>query len=514
MNFGNVENVLMRGVGGTPGVGGELERMSSEPEAPGFFDSSVSNKRQAYEQWQALKAEVIKRNTLYELDRLNNPMSLQDVSTITGQPADVLATEAQRSIPRYQDRTEQYKEEGPQPRGMVPIGKEVVDTVRPLTPVMTPRDILGDNPLPEMGAAAWDQYDKRQAPYWQPGSQSEDITRDILAPGIVQGPGAPITKERTVREIAGYDPNPRADASQWQRQLAEAKIHQQGLRPLVGAGGGKPSSVRERYEMLVPFVGEEEAARIVGGASNIDLRRQQTAGNLDLMGAKGENLKAQTESLKATMGPRADYYKTQSDLAAARIRDMKDMSSDKKALLQQQVKSGKALEEYHRHRMASGDIELSIRESKLMQSLNESDRKQLIAAMKFLKDNKQEISGEQFDQMIDSIGKGLGFEGGISQAPLTDRIWNTLTGNSAENEQEPASFVLPSQRVPQSDRQMQSESMSALGKATNVPVAQADKELEALERELGDLSKKEGKTFQDPETGQKYIVKGGHLKRK
>ena len=507
MNFGNVENVLMRGVGGTPTSTGDMERMSSEPQEPGFFSASNSNERMSYNLWQELRAETMKRNLLYELDKANNPMSLGDVSRITGQGADVLATEAQRSIPQYQDRTEKYKEEGPQPMGMVPIDKEVVDVVNPLRSQFTPRQLLGDNPLPEMAAVAWDQYDRRQAPYWKPGPD-EAITRDILAPGIIQGPGAPIEKERTVRETVGFSPNERADATPWQRQMAEAKIHQMGLRPLVGANG-KPSSVRERFEMLVPFVGEERAAMIVGGAAQQDTREVQTGANVALMGSKERNLDEQTRVSKEMFATRKNYYNQQARLAAARADDLKDTAPDKKAHLQQQTKTAQALEQYYQHRMDSGDIELAIRESKLMQSLNEADRKQLVAAMKFLKDNKMEISGEQFDQMIDSIGQGLGFRGTISQAPLTDRLWNAISGHSEDNKEEPASFELPSQRMapPAGESQMR----SGKAKMSNVPRNEASDNLAELAKSLGDLKEKEGKSYQDSKTGKKYRVQGGKL---
>ena len=509
MNFGNVENVLSRGVGGSPTSTGDMERMSSEPQEPGFFSASNSNERMSYNLWQELRAETMKRNLLMELDRANNPMSLGDVSRITGQGADVLATEAQRTVPKYgEPYQEKYKEEGPQPMGMVPIDKEVVDVVNPLQSQFTPRQLLGDNPLPEMSAVAWDQYDRRQAPYWKPGPD-EAITRDILAPGIIQGPGAPIEKERTVRETVGFSPNERADATPWQRQMAEAKIHQMGLRPLVGANG-KPSSVRERFEMLVPFVGEERAAMIVGGAAQQDTREVQTGANVALMGSKERNLDEQTRVSKEMFNTRKNYYNQQARLAAARADDLKDTAPDKKAHLQQQTKTAQALEQYYQHRMESGDIELAIRESKLMQSLNEADRKQLVAAMKFLKDNKMEISGEQFDQMIDSIGQGLGFRGTISQAPLTDRLWNAITGNSEANEEEPASFELPSQRAPMPQGESAMRGSGSI-KRSNVPNKDAASVLSEMAKELGDLSKLEGKVVRDAKTGKRYRVQGGKL---
>ena len=508
MNFGNVENVLMRGVGGTPTSTGDMERMSSEPQEPGFFSASNSNERMSYNLWQELRAETMKRNLLYELDKANNPMSLGDVSRITGQGADVLATEAQRSIPQYQDRTEKYKEEGPQPMGMVPIDKEVVDVVNPLRSQFTPRQLLGDDALPELSAVAWDQYDRRQAPYWTPGPD-EPITRDILAPGIIQGPGAPIEKERTVRETVGFSPNERADATPWQRQMAEAKIHQMGLRPLVG-GSGKLSAIQEKYNMLISHgVPEDEAAMLVGGMSNFERQSRQTDANIDLMSSKGRNLDEQTRVSKEMFSTRKNYYNQQARLAEARATDLKDTAPDKKAHLQQQTKTASALERYYQHRMESGDVELAIRESKLMQSLNEADRKQLVAAMKFLKDNKMEISGEQFDQMIDSIGQGLGFRGTISQAPLTDRLWNAISGHSEENVEDPASFELPSQRMapPAGESQMRSGSV----KRSNVPSKDASSVLDEMAKELGDLTKLEGKVVRDAKTGKRYRVQGGKL---
>lgn len=507
MNFGNVENVLMRGVGGAPTSTGDMERMSSEPQEPGFFSASNSNERMSYNLWQSLRAETMKRNLLYELDKANNPMSLGDVSRITGQGVDVLATEAQRSIPQYQDRTEKYKEEGPQPMGMVPVGKEVVDVVNPLRSQFTPRQLLGDDALPELSAVAWDQYDRRQAPYWTPGPD-EAITRDILAPGIIQGPGAPIEKERTVRETVGFSPNERADATPWQRQMAEAKIHQMGLRPLAG---GKPSSVKERYQMLIDAGYEaDDAAEIVAGAANFNRLNRQTDANIGLMGSKGRNLEEQTRVSKEMFTTRKNYYNQQARLAEARATDLKDTAPDKKAHLQQQTKTASALERYYQHRMESGDVELAIRESKLMQSLNEADRKQLVAAMKFLKDNKMEISGEQFDQMIDSIGQGLGFRGTISQAPLTDRLWNAISGHSEENVEDPASFELPSQRMapPTGESQMRS---SGSIKRSNVPNKDASSVLDEMAKELGDLSKLEGKVVRDAKTGKRYRVQGGKL---
>jgi len=509
MNFGNVENVLSRGVGGSPTSTGDMERMSSEPQEPGFFSASNSNERMSYNLWQELRAETMKRNLLMELDRANNPMSLGDVSRITGQGADVLATEAQRTVPKYgEPYQEKYKEEGPQPMGMVPIDKEVVDVVNPLQSQFTPRQLLGDNPLPEMAAVAWDQYDRRQAPYWKPGPD-EAITRDILAPGIIQGPGAPIEKERTVTPQVGFSPNERADATPWQRDMANAKIHQLGLRPLVGSGG-KLSAIQEKYNMLISHgVPEDEAAMLVGGMSNFERQDRQTDANISLMGSKERNLDEQTRVSKEMFNTRKNYYNQQARLAAARADDLKDTAPDKKAHLQQQTATASALEKYYRHRMESGDVELAIRESKLMQSLNEADRKQLVAAMKFLKDNKMEISGEQFDQMIDSIGQGLGFRGTISQAPLTDRLWNAISGNSEANKEEPASFELPSQRAPMP--QGESAMRSGKAKMSNVPRNEASDSLAELAKSLGDLKEKEGKSYQDSKTGKKYRVQGGKL---
>lgn len=510
MNFGNIENVLMRGVGGTPTSTGDMERMSSEPQEPGFFSASNSNERMSYNLWQELRAETMKRNLLQELDRANNPMSLDDVSHITGQSSDVLATEAQRTVPRYgEPYQEKYKEEGPQPRGMVPFDKEVVAVVNPLQSQFTPRQLLGDNALPELSAVAWDQYDRRQAPYWKPGPD-EQITRDILAPGTIQGPGAPIEKERTVTPQVGFGPRGSADATQWQREMAQAKIHQMGLRPSNSAST-KPSAVSEKYNMLISHgVEPDEAAMLVAGMSNFQRLDRQTDAGIDLMDAKGTNLNAQTEALKKTMGPRAEYYSQQASLAKARIADMKDMAPDKKAVMQQQVRNGEAMAAYHEHRMQSHDVELSLRESKLMQSLNEADRKQLVAIMKFAKDNKIEMSDTQFDQIIDQIGHGLGVSGGIVQdKSLTERLWNSITGHGDENVQDPVSIELPSQKM---QRSMGESSMrSGSIKQSNVPTKDAGNVLQEMAKELGDLTKLEGKTITDSKTKKRYKVQGGKL---
>ena len=120
-----------------------------------------------------------------------------------------------------------------------------------------------------------------------------------------------------------------------------------------------------------------------------------------------------------------------------------------------------------------------------------------------------EISGEQFDQMIDSIGQGLGFRGTISQAPLTDRLWNAISGHSEENVEDPASFELPSQRMapPAGESQMRSGSV----KRSNVPSKDASSVLDEMAKELGDLTKLEGKVVRDAKTGKRYRVQGGKL---
>jgi len=292
--------------------------------------------------------------------------------------------------------------------------------------------------------------------------------------------------------------------------MANAKIHQLGLRPLVGSGG-KLSAIQEKYNMLISHgVPEDEAAMLVGGMSNFERQDRQTDANISLMGSKERNLDEQTRVSKEMFNTRKNYYNQQARLAAARADDLKDTAPDKKAHLQQQTATASALEKYYRHRMESGDVELAIRESKLMQSLNEADRKQLVAAMKFLKDNKMEISGEQFDQMIDSIGQGLGFRGTISEAPLTDRLWNAITGNSEANKEEPASFELPSQRAPMPQGESAMRGSGSI-KRSNVPNKDAASVLSEMAKELGDLSKLEGKVVRDAKTGKRYRVQGGKL---
>lgn len=507
MNFGDYENVLNRGVGGNVGSNGELERMSSEPEAPGFFDSSVSNKRMNYMQWQNLKAETMKRNLLYELDRANNPMSIQDVSHITGQPLDALATEAQRTVPQYgPSRIEQYKEEGPRPMGMKSTQREV--GMAPGEPEFTgdtPYSLFSEeersaNPLMTRGMEQ-DFMDKK-APYYKEG-QPTPMYDEVLTPTTLQGPGAPITKERTVQDIVGHSPRATADALPWQRSMAEAKIHQMGLRPLMGSSG-KPSAIKEKYDMLVSHgVDPDEAALLVGGLTNQERLDRQTTGNLGLMGAKQENLNEQTRTSKEMFRTKKELFGNQSRLAAARADDIKDMNPTKKGLMSQQTETSKALEQYYQHRMDGRDVELSLRESKLLQVANEQDRKWIQTQIQYAKANKENMTDEQFDGLIDAIGNNLLIKGDVTKAPLTDRLMNMF---KSDDEKEPISAGLPNH-----PELSGGTSRSGKAKVSNVPSADAGETLKALADEMGDLTKLEGKTVRDSKTGKRYSVTGGKL---
>lgn len=508
MNFGQVEDAVFQAAGGSP------QRWHGEPEFPGFFSNAFGNETQQYEQFQNMKAEAQKQSLLYQLDMLKNPMSLRDVSGVLGVEPEVLANDSQRRA-KYGD----YHPDWVDPSDLQPVRQKHMQwqagEAIPRQLVMTPTDLLGqerkDYPE-EVWDIARDQYEHKRAPFYKDGAPIP-LLQGKVAPDIAQGLRPPVLTGMT-RDYEGMEADPNAPASMLQRQLVGARVHQSSLRPNVGTGSlGATWDKFMLGKTYIPSMSEEDLARLVIGETDQERKGRQTTGNLEFMQKKGDAIAADMRDKQGTYALRREALATKNKLNAQKLKELEATEGDRAQVFKDKHNMSEAMQRYYDARLAGKDAELALKESKLLMAIGEAGRKLIDERIKFLHETKGELNNDTLEAIIEGVGKDLGLHGMDLKSTLSERLGRYLRGEEApETSVEPVEEMVSPKGAAKPDYAPPMPQSGVPQKQTPVaPVKDANEVMRAMEKELGDLSKREGQTIKDKETGKQYKIQGGKL---